>query len=50
MVLVHCDIKDKIFNKRKSLNPLADNELEGIREIKFFDEYDQMEMNNGGSS
>lgn len=43
-------IKNKKLNKRKSLNPLSDNELEGIREIKFFDEYDQMEMNNGGSS
>ena len=33
-------------NKRKSLNPLSENELKGIQSIKYYEEYEENEKNN----
>ena len=43
-------IKNKKNSKRKSLNPLTENELKGIQNIKFHDECDEKEKNEGGNS
>ena len=37
--------KSKKIVKRKSLNPLTANDLKGIQSIKFFDEYEENEIN-----
>ena len=38
-------IKSKKMIKRKSFNPLSGNELKGIQSIKFYEEYEENEIN-----
>ena len=42
--------KSKKMVKRKSFNPLSGNELKGIQSIKFYEEYEENEINEEGYS
>ena len=44
------EMKLKKNNKRKSFNPLTENELKDIQKIRFYDEYDDLENKNEGNS
>ena len=44
------EIEHKKINKRKSFNPLTENELKDIQKIRFFDEIDELESKNEGDN